>query len=237
MSRTPLIILAGADKGGVGKTQVCRAVCDYLRTPAFSGLPSPRVLDGQHPKGDLKRFEISAEIVNLESVRDQMKVFDALADVTIVDIAAGQLTLVLRAFEEARMFDDVRAGNLRIVLLHVLGPSVSSLSEISDAIAALGNAAAHFVVKNHTNEGDFEWDEHSDYAKSLKALESVTINVPYLDSIANIEVQATGGTFVGFASSSASRVLRGRVAKWLDRTWSSFDRVGLGKIIAATSQT
>jgi hypothetical protein len=236
MSRTPLIILAGADKGGVGKTQVCRAVCDYLRTPALSGQPSPRVLDGQWPKGDLVRFEVNAEKVNLESVRDQMKVFDALSEITVVDIAAGQLGLTMRAFEEARMFDDVRAGTLRIVLLHVLGPSISSISEIGDAVAALGNTAAHFIVKNHVNESEFfEWDASSQYAQSLKALEAVTINVPHLDAIANDAVQAAGGTFVAYAGSNASRVLRGRVAKWLERTWLSFDQVGLGKLIAATT--
>jgi hypothetical protein len=231
---TPLIILAGADKGGVGKTQVCRALCDYLRTPAFSAQPSPRILDSQFPKGDLCQFEPTAEVINLTSIQDQMKVFDSLAPVTVVDVAAGLLGYTIRAFDEAMLLEDVRQGALRIALLHVLGPSLSSLSEIADATAMLGTAAKHFIVKNYINETNyFEWDASGTYATSLRALANVTIDVPHLDTIANEAVQQTRCSFVTYAASNASRTLRGRVSKWLERTWRSFDKVGLGEIIGA----
>ena len=236
MSRTPLIIMVGADKGGVGKTQVCRALCDYMDTPPFNGLDAPRILDSQFPKGDLVQFRVSAEVINITDVQDQMKVFDQLSGITIVDVAAGLLGFTMRAFDQARLLDDVREGKLQIALLHVLGPSISSLSEIGEATAMLGTAASHFIVKNYINETKyFEWDEASEYAKSLKALAHVTIEVPHLDTIANESVQQARQSFVAFAASNASRTLRGRVAKWLELTWASFDRVGLGKIIAASA--
>lgn len=253
---TPLIIIVGADKGGVGKTQVTRALCDYLETPAFNDMPRPRarVLDSQAPKGDLARFYVpDAEIINIKSVQDQMKVFDALAGVTIVDLAAGELGYTIRALDEVRLLDDVRAGILRVALLHVLGPSISSISEIGDAVAALGTTAKHYIVKNAINETTyFEWDQDSRYAQSLRALEGVTISVPHLETTANEAVQkfagdveatatAAGGktpglSFIQFAAGDSSRTLRGHVARWLDRTWSSFDRVGLGELIKASSR-
>jgi hypothetical protein len=96
---------------------------------------------------------------------------DAPQGVTIVDIPAGQLGFTLKSCDEARLLDDVKSGELRMALIHVLGPSVLSLGEIADATAMLGTDAKHFIVKNHINETNFfEWDQNSDYARSLRAL-------------------------------------------------------------------
>jgi hypothetical protein len=155
--------------------------------------------------------------------------------VTIVDIPAGLLGYTLKACDEARLLDDVKSGALRMALLHVLGPSISSLDEIGDALALLGTSAKHLIVKNHINETEFfEWDKDSQYAQSLRALADVTIEVPHLDTTSNEAVQQAKTSFIGFAGGTASRTLRGRVAKWLDRTWIGFDKVGLGKMIEET---
>lgn len=228
----PLIIIAGADKGGVGKTQVCRALDAYLDAPAYRGSPR-KVLDSQYPKGDLIKFCPGAEIVDITSVRDQMKIFDTLTGVTILDVSAGQLGFLMRALDEARLLDDVRDGKLRIALLHVLGPSLASLSEIADATAALGSSAAHFIVKNRITPKAFDWENDDDTnAKSLRALAKVTIEVPHLDADANWAVQEAHKPFTAFITGDASRTLRGYVVRWLERTHKAFDDVGLGKMIA-----
>jgi hypothetical protein len=232
---SPLIIMVGADKGGVGKTHVCRAVRDYMEMPGLKAFPRPRLLDGQFPRGDMVQFCPGAEVINITDISDQMKLFDALTGVTVVDIPAGQLGLTLRACDEARLLDDVRDGTLRMALMHVLGPSVASLDEIKDATALLGTAARHFIVKNHINETNFfEWDQDSSYAKSLRALADVTISVSHLDTVSNEAVQQAKLPYVDFVGSGASRTLRGRVAKWLERTCAEFERVGLGRLIGET---
>ena len=232
---TPLIIFTGAGKGGVGKTTICRALRDYMDTPGMKDFPRPRVLDGQFPRGDLVQFCHDAQIINITSISDQMKVFDTLEGVTIVDIPAGLLGYTLKACDEARLLDDVKEGKLRMALLHVLGPSISSLDEIGDATALLGTSAKHFIVKNHVNETEFfEWDRDSSYAASLRALADITIEVPHLDTVSTEAVQIAKTSFLAFAGGTASRTLRGRVAKWLDKTWSGFDKVGLGRMIEET---
>lgn len=232
---SPLIIMVGADKGGVGKTHVCRAVRDYMEFPALKALPRPRLLDGQFPRGDMVQFCPGAQVINITDVSDQMKVFDTLSGVTIVDIPAGLLGYTLKACDDARLLEDVRNGSLRMALLHVLGPSISSLDEIAEATAMLGASAKHFIVKNHINETNFfEWDQDSSYARSLRALADVTISVSHLDSISNEAVQQARVPYIDFVASQASRTLRGRVAKWLERTSAEFDRVGLGRLIAET---
>lgn len=232
---SPLVIIVGADKGGVGKTQVCRLLRDYLEKPEFKEFPLPRLLDGQFPRGDLSKFHPDAQVINITSIADQMKIFDTLDGVTIVDIAAGHLGFMLEACDKAMLFEDVKNGTLRMALLHVLGPSISSLDEIGDAIKMLGTSAKHFVVKNHINETNFfEWDQDSQHAKSLRALEHVTINIPHLTTVANEAVQQAQEAFVRFAASKASRTLRGHVVSYLDAAFAEFDRVGLGEMIRET---
>lgn len=239
---SPLIIVVGADKGGVGKTTVTRALHSWMDTPAMAQLPRPRVLDGQYPRGDLASFCPGAAIVNVTDITDQMQIFDTLDGVTIIDIPAGQLGLMLRACDEARLLEDVKAGALRMALLHVLGPSLSSLDEIGEATAMLGTAARHFIVKNYINETKFfEWDTSSQYAATLRALSPVTIEIPHLATEAAEAVQQAKMPFIDFCRADngpdgrpRSRTLRGHVARWLDRSWAGFDRVGLGTLIAET---
>jgi hypothetical protein len=233
---TPLVILVGADKGGVGKTQTTRALRDYMYTPARVQLPRPRLFDGQYPRGDLINFCREAQVINITDIADQMKIFDTLDGVTIVDIPAGQLGDTLRACDAGRLLDDVRSGSLRMALLHVLGPSVSSLDEIKDAIAMLGSSAKHFIVKNHINETKFfEWDASSGHAASLRALADVTIEIPHLDTVPNEAVQAAQCPFIDFiGNGKSSRMQRGHVSQWLEKTWRGFDKVGLGAMIDET---
>src|ERR1700741_1399251 len=110
---TPLVIIVGADKGGVGKTQVCRLLRDYIEKPELKDFPRPRLLDGQYPRGDLSKFHPDAAVINITDIPDQMKIFDTLEGVTIVDIAAGHLGYMLEACDSARLFDDVKNGTLR----------------------------------------------------------------------------------------------------------------------------
>src|SRR5881394_2056079 len=83
----PVVVLVGADKGGVGKTTVSRTLLDYL---AARKIPT-RAFDTEWPRGTLKRFHPDiTEVVDVTSVPDQMKIFDTLetssAAVTLIDV-------------------------------------------------------------------------------------------------------------------------------------------------------
>ena len=52
----PAVILVGADKGGVGKTTVSRALLDYF---IAHNIPT-RAFDTESPRGTLKRFHPDA---------------------------------------------------------------------------------------------------------------------------------------------------------------------------------
>lgn len=230
MPKIPLIIAVGADKGGVGKTMTTRALSDFGQQRHASA----RLFDGETGAGDLMRFT-SADVVDLSKVSDQMKIFDDLSGVTVIDIRAGMLSPTLRALDQARLLDDVRAGTLRLALLHVLGPSFSSLREIEETATALGGAK-HYLVKNDLRaDGGFaEWETDTRFAGKLASMEARTISIPHLNADAADALQKIGGSFVAFSNDPAqSRILRGYVKSWLDAVWRGFDKVGLGDMIAA----
>jgi hypothetical protein len=220
----PTIVLIGADKGGVGKTMTARALLEYVLARGIKA----RAFDSEAGKGDLARFA-SAEIVDLRDVQDQMRVFDGVCagELTIVDLRATLLSPTLQAFDEAKLLDAVRAGNMRLVLLHVLGPTFGSITEIAAAAAKIGGSAKHLLVKNHINDTQFfAWDEGS-RAELAKMSES-TIDMPQLAEIACETLQKRGGSFLSFAEDvKESAVLRGRVRSWLEKVWREFDRVNL----------
>src|SRR5205085_10843817 len=71
----PMVLMIGADKGGVGKTTIARTVLDYL---AANGAPA-RAFDTEYPRGTLKRFHPKVtEIVDVTAASDQMRMLDTL---------------------------------------------------------------------------------------------------------------------------------------------------------------
>lgn len=228
MSKTPLIIMVGADKGGVGKTTVARALDDYLQ----SRRAARKVFNSERPNGDLKRFTPASEIIDIENVDHQMRVFDTVDGVTLIDVRAGLLSPILRALSDVGLLDDVRSGALALALLHVIGPSAASLREIAETASAIGGGVRHFLVKNYVNESGFsEWEKDSRFAEVLKAAEPHTITIPHLVDRACTEVQLVGASFDAFAKERKSPMLAGYVKKWLGDVFAEFNRVGLGAMV------
>jgi len=220
----PTVILVGADKGGVGKTTVTRALLDYL---AAKGIPA-RPFDTEYPNGVLVRFA-GADVVDITRVKDQMRIFDdASADtVSVVDLRAGLLSVTIDALDESKLLDEVRAGRMNLVLLHVLGATYASMQEVTAAAKRIGGGCSHFLVKNHINATEFTADEKNDAERLIAKMAEVTVHVPQMKADAYQAVDTAGGSFVQFCQQGPSVVLRGLVRSWSEKVWAEFDRVGL----------
>jgi hypothetical protein len=232
----PTVIVVGADKGGVGKTTIARAVLDFL---SLNNIQT-RAFDTETPRGTLYRFHPDETmIVDLTSTADQMKIIDTLnasqAKVSIIDVRAGGLSPALEALDEIGFFDAVKAGEFRFLLLHVIGPSIASLDEIAE-IAPYMSDANYFMVKNHVNDTTFfEWDPqtHSKYFEDVNTTGEITI--PKLGELAYEQVELAGTPYSTFIANQTAEgeqadhsfVLRGYVRTWLARVADEFERVGL----------
>jgi hypothetical protein len=232
----PIVILVGADKGGVGKTTLARTLLDYLaarNTPA-------RAFDSEFPRGALKRFHPKiTQIIDLETAADQIKVIDTLSTtdvkVSVIDVRAGLLSDTLKTFTQVGFFDLVGAGEFNFILFHVIGPSIASLEEISE-IRPYTDGRDYLLVKNFINETSFfEWnpDLRRNYYDLAK--DTIEVTIPKLNEMAFEQAELAGVPFSAFIANKAadgqtasnSLVLRGYVRTWMNQITSEYDRIGL----------
>jgi hypothetical protein len=241
----PAVILVGADKGGVGKTTVARALADYLTGKNIM----TRAFDTENPRGTLKRFHGDmTEIVDIDSTSDQMKILDTLntaqVKVSIIDTRAGALARTLRALRDVGFFDAVREGHFTFILFHVLGPSIASLDEISETAPFVANAH-YFLVKNHVNDSTFfEWDPATYQNYFSKTRGAAELTIPKLSEMAYEQVEIAGSPFSQFVANKTSDgrqaahsfVLRGYVRTWQGKIAEEFEKIGLLDLISGASQ-
>ena len=238
----PAVILVGADKGGVGKTTVARALLDYLVAHGAQ----TRAFDTEAPKGTLRRFHPElTEVVDITSTAGQMKVFDTLssadAQLTVIDVRAGLLSTTLRSLRDIGFLDAAKKDQVTFVVFHILGPSLASLEEIAETNAFMGDAS-YLLVKNFINNTTFfDWDPatYNTYFRKIKGAHEITI--PKLNEMACEQVELALAPFVSFIANKGpdgrpenySFVLRGYVRHWLGNVWAEFDRVKLLDIVSA----
>ncbi len=238
----PAVIIVGADKGGVGKTTVTRTLLDYF---VAHNVPT-RAFDTESPKGTLKRFHPDVtEVVDVTTIPDQMRIFDTLggaeAKVTVIDVRAGLLSPTLRALRDIGFLDVVKKGQVTFSVFHILGPSITSLDEISETAPFVGDAK-YYLVKNFINNTSFfEWDPATYDAYFHKIKDAVEIAIPKLNEMACEQVEVASVPFLTFVANktptgdtaSYSFVLRGYVRNWLGNVWAEYDRIKLKDIAAA----
>lgn len=232
----PTLILIGADKGGVGKTTLSRALLDHFARKDISA----RAFDTENPRGSLKRFHPDiTEVIDFTDVADQMKVLDTLestdARVTLVDLKAGNLSRSLDTFDRIGVLEAARNGQFNLGLFHVVGSSIASLEEISE-ISKYVNDMEYIVARNAVNDTNFfEWDQKT-YKKYFSRLNKAhEIDIPKLNEMAYEQVDLAGLTFRDFidnkgpgsSAGNHSFVLRGYVRKWCADLDNELERLDL----------
>lgn len=230
----PTLILVGADKGGVGKTTIARALLDFFARKNVL----TRAFDTENPRGSLRRFYPAiTEVIDIENVAHQMKVLDTLetanVPVTLVDLKAGGLSYALDIFERIGVLEAARSGQFTLGLFHIVGSSIASLDEIGE-IAKYLNGVEYVVTRNFINETNFfEWDQNT-HRKYFSAIpKAQEIDVPKLNEMAYEQIDVSGVTFKDFIENRAadgqpgkfSFVLRGYCRKWCSEIDEEFARV------------
>lgn len=214
----PRIVIVGADKGGVGKTFLSRALLDYFGDRGVSC----RAFDTEAPIGNLHRFQPASAIVDLTKSDDQMRVFDGLraAQITLIDIRAGLLSPTLLMLRELDFFDGIVEGRLAITVVHVIGGTQASFAEI-EATTEIVAGAQHVLALNHINEASFSGFRLPENIDCL-------VEIGKLNELAADHVDAAGASFRDFiADERQSTVMRGYARSWLRRAFKEFDQAGL----------
>ncbi len=237
----PTLIMVGADKGGVGKTTVARALLDY-----FAGNNViARAFDTEHPRGTLHRFHPDiTQVVEITQTPDQMRILDTLntsqVKVSLIDTRAGALTTSLEALRDVGFLDAAKAGEFNFVLFHILGPSIASLGEIAETAPFVADAH-YFLVKNYVNDSTFfDWDPATVQTYFGKVKSAGEVTIPKLNAMAYEQVDLAGtplSTFVANKTASGepaqhSFTLRGYVRTWQNKNAEEFNRIRLLDLIS-----
>lgn len=221
----PQVLIVGADKGGVGKTMVSRALMDYFSV----NQREPRAFDTENKVagGVLHRFWPSSQIVDLTKSAGMVHVFDTVqtSPLTVIDIRAGLLLDALQTLSNIGFLMKARAGEMKIATLHVTDGSVAALDEIAH-VAKMLDKSHYYVVKNHINERTFfEWSP-----ERAKALGSNIIDIPHLDEYTSEKVDDMGVSFEKFCVRTESPVLRGYARHWLNLVYGAFNGAELNSL-------
>jgi hypothetical protein len=238
----PVVIMVGADKGGVGKTTISRALLDYLHRNNVLA----RAFDTENPRGTLQRFYPAiTEIIDLHNVADQMKVLDTLdtakVPVTIVDLKAGNLSYALETFEKIGVLQAARDGVFELGLIHVVGPAIASLDELQE-VTRFVEGIDYVVARNFINETNFfEWDEKTYKRYFSNVNEAREIVIPKLNEMAAEQVDLADVTYKNFIDNKDSEgkpadfsfVLRGYVKKWCSDLDGEFDQLRLLQMLTS----
>jgi hypothetical protein len=158
--------------------------------------------------GVLKRFYPAATMLNGSAVAGQRAIVDEASGdaVTLVDGRAGLLGPMLKSFDRIKLIDDVRSGVFQLLVLHIVGPSVASASEVPTVVAAMEGASL-IRVNNHVSTD-------AEFAPPVSG--QTVIDIPNLDEMACAAVDHASLGFTAFVNTPAqSRVLRGHVRAWL----------------------
>jgi hypothetical protein len=210
---TPLVVIVGADKGGVGKTTIARTLLDYFESNGIEH----RAFDTETPNGVLKRFfPDKTAIVDLADSEGHMQIFDTLgAAITVIDIRAGLLSPTLKLLNEIGFLDPAKC---RIVVLHVLGNSQASIGEVKSVTESIASSR-YVAIANHVTETKF-------------AFPAGALDIPMLNARAIESVDAANMSFMSYIKGGASSVLRGYVSFWLGRVFQQFDTAKLHQEVA-----
>jgi hypothetical protein len=217
----PRVVIFGAQKGGVGKTMLSRASIPFFKERGLS----PQAFDTQTPDGVLKRFhpEIT-KVVDLTTSQGVMTVFDNLnaAPVSVIDIEAGVMFQTLETLANVGFLEKVRNNQLKITVVHILGPSEASYEEIKTA-ANLMLGCRYILAQNYTNDSAFRG-----LSEDQKAIGQGLIKIPKMDAYAAEAVDLTGQPFDVYINDGGnSETVRGYVRFWLGNVHKQFDAVQL----------
>lgn len=234
-------ILVGADKGGVGKTTLSRAIIEY-----FTALNLPiAAFDTETPQGALLRYHPQiTKLVDIFSTIDQRHIFEptnGAPPVTLVDFRAGTFLQTLATLKTIGILARAQESEFDIVLMHLLAPTMVSLQEQIE-VRAYKDACRHFVVQSFAGKSAFFHDKKAVVDEYIGDMtEDQRLQVPTLNQMAFEAVDLLGATFFDFATSEDTNtkspqhsvVLRGYTQSWLASIWDEFDRIGLRDIVLA----
>lgn len=236
-----IIFIVGGQKGGVGKTTVCQALCQYFldRDRNFSLVEGDAQIDDV---GRMYRNQVETETVNISD--DPAKASNpdviyskAMQDdkSVVVNLPSNILDVLGEWLKTTGLITILREnleGRIWLVKLFVTDGCYESIRQLEKSVNMLGNSVPHVVIRNEgrVSAADFSYlDSEKLYTDILSAPNLIGVfDFPALEPGTRFYVdQQSAGLRAALKQANAdSSFLRGqRIKNFIDEVTGVFDEV------------
>lgn len=217
---TPRLVIVCSDEGRNGKTLLARLYADYL---AIVG-GEPVVLDLDAPKGGVARFyPDSAEIVDINSTRGQISLFDTILAAPdhdyVIDLPDRDLNRFFEVYDEIGFAEEARAAGLESLTAFIVDKKMSSLHTGRELLRA-GRTDRFTAVYNRWL-GDMRGNPQADLVYRQFA-DGDELALPELDRSVFLTIEEPPFSFREFWTGDARHVpavTHGKLSAFLDQVY------------------
>jgi hypothetical protein len=230
------IHLFGGEKGGVGKSFVCRTAIDYHFEKAIDCVPfdsdrtNPDVLKIYRDKAGARgaifsespRHADSANAIINTALDDQRRV--------LVNLSGSSLTPLLNWMNGSGFVDVVEGEGSRFYSWFVCSGGVDSLRMFGESVKAFDERVRHVFVKNHGMSEDWEsFDRDQALQKLIKERRVAVVEFPaFIGNYHRNQVKQLGLSFLDAGErEDFGTVGRQRAKSFLNAAFDAFDAVGV----------
>lgn len=187
------LVIYAANKGGVGKSMLCRAHIDIAR----AANRNVAAYDLDAANGSVARLYsdrdpmVGAGIADITVERDSswLDVLDSSADDVVYDVPGGKMDALLRTFTGGgeAFAEYVAKSNRELVIVSPIGVKKDALHTITDAITAFGSSMKagtthHVIVKNGFFGDDSDFLVFDGYDDNLNVRRSASCVIARLNT-------------------------------------------------------
>lgn len=223
--------LFGGEKGGVGKSLVCRTVVQYLLD---QGQPF-RLFETDRSNPDVKRiygdltdckFGIFSEAEKYEDTANQ--IFNtALEHRVLVNLPAQVLPALRQWFQANEIFELAAENGVALNIWFISDGGYDSLNLLEKSLEFFTDRARHIVVKNYGKTEDWEaFEQNRTLQKLLKKYPVTEIDFPkFLGSVVRNTVDEQSLPFgKALEYEGFSLIERQRVRKFLREAYAAIEQ-------------
>lgn len=222
------------DKGGVGKSFVCRAAVQFCldRNLPFT------VFDTDRSNADVRRIygtEADCKLgVFSESERHEDKanhIYNAAIERRALVNMPAQVFPALRLWiENNDLLELSREDNVHFVFFFVVDGGYDSSNLLIKSLEYFKDNARHIIVKNYGKADDFEaFEQNEKLQKLIKRHKATTIDFPkFIGSVERNTLDAESLSFgKGLTLEQFGSISRQRIRKFLKEAYAAFEASGV----------
>jgi hypothetical protein len=228
------IHLFGGEKGGVGKSLVCRAAVQYHLDNDLD----VSVFDTDRSNPDVRRIYGTAAKCRVAVFSEGEKYEDkanqiynaALKKRVLCNLPAQVMIPVRNWFENNELLEIAAEDKVSFYQWFVSDGGYDSLNLLGKSLEVFGPSVKHIVVKNNGKTDDWEAFEQDDNLQALLS-EHKAVVVDFPKFIGSVERNRIDGENMTFAKAREDKkfgsISRQRVKKFLREAYAAFEEAGV----------